>query len=83
MKNHTFIVRVMREGNSSWQGEITSVEKDKGERFRSVTEMLQLMDSIVGADGVTGDEKAEPAGGSGPEEDTGSEKVQNKEEKNS
>lgn len=43
----TFIVRVQHRQNSSWQGRITWVEQDKTLYFRSVWEMMKLIDEAV------------------------------------
>ena len=43
----TFIVRVQHRQNSSWQGRITWMEEDKTIQFRSVWEMIKLMESAV------------------------------------
>ena len=40
----TFIIRVQHRQNSSWQGRITWVEEDKTLSFRSVWEMMKLID---------------------------------------
>ena len=47
----TFVVRVMYRQNTSWQGEVTWVEKQKKERFRSALELVRLLDSALGAEG--------------------------------
>ena len=43
----TFIVRVQHRQNSSWQGRITWMEQDKTISFRSVWEMVKLIESAV------------------------------------
>ena len=43
----TFIVRVQHRQNSSWQGRITWMEEDKTIRFRSVWEMVKLIESAM------------------------------------
>jgi hypothetical protein len=43
----TFIVRVQHRQNSSWQGRVTWMEKDKTIQFRSVWEMIKLIESAV------------------------------------
>ena len=45
----TFIVRVQHRQNSSWQGRITWMEQDKTINFRSVWEMVKLIESAVEA----------------------------------
>ena len=43
----TFIVRVQHRQNSSWQGRLTWMEQDKTISFRSVWEMIKLIESAV------------------------------------
>ena len=42
-----FIVRVQHRQNSSWQGRITWMEEDRTVQFRSVWEMIKLIESAV------------------------------------
>lgn len=43
----TFIIRVQQRQNSSWQGRITWVDEDKTVYFRSVWEMMKLIDEAL------------------------------------
>ena len=43
----TFIVRVQHRQNSSWQGRLTWMEEDKTIQFRSVWEMIKLIENAV------------------------------------
>ena len=43
----TFIIRVQHRQNSSWQGRITWMEQDKTISFRSVWEMVKLIENAV------------------------------------
>lgn len=43
----TFAVRVLFRQNASWQGSITWLEGKREERFRSVLELVLLMDSAL------------------------------------
>lgn len=43
----SFIIRVQHRQNSSWQGRITWMEKDKTLYFRSIWEMIKLIASAV------------------------------------
>ena len=43
----TFIVRVQHRQNSSWQGRITWMEQDQTVCFRSIWEMIKLIESAV------------------------------------
>lgn len=55
----TFIVRVQHRQNSSWQGRITWMEQDKTISFRSVWEMVKLIENAV--ETVSSEENAEDA----------------------
>ena len=55
----TFIVRVQHRQNSSWQGRITWMEEDKSLYFRSVWEMIKLIESAVNT--VSTQEDEQPA----------------------
>lgn len=50
----TFIIRVQHRQNSSWQGRITWMDKDRTIYFRSVWEMIKLIASAL--DSVAEDE---------------------------
>lgn len=43
----TFAVRIMFRRNASWQGSVTWLEGDQQENFRSVLELLLLIDSAL------------------------------------
>ena len=43
----TFIVKVLNTQNSTWQGNITWVEKQKTETFRSAMEMMMMIDGAL------------------------------------
>lgn len=43
----TFIVRVQHRQNSSWQGRVTWQDKDKTICFRSIWEMIKLLESAL------------------------------------
>ncbi|MBR0445328.1 MAG: hypothetical protein IJK14_08185 [Clostridia bacterium] len=43
----TFIIRVQHRQNSSWQGRITWMEADKTIQFRSIWEMIKLIENAV------------------------------------
>ena len=43
----TFRLRVMFRQNATWQGSIRWIEAEKEENFRSVLELLHLMDSAI------------------------------------
>ena len=46
----TFEVKVRFLQNATWQGEILWLEENKKQNFRSVLEMLRLMDEALGHD---------------------------------
>lgn len=49
----TFILRVQHRQNNSWQGRITWAEQDKTLCFRSIWEMMKLIESAIeSVDGV-------------------------------
>lgn len=45
--NETFIVKVLRNQNHTWQGSITWTEKNETQYFRSALELLHLMGSAL------------------------------------
>ena len=57
----TFIVRVQHRQNSSWQGRITWMEQNKTICFRSVWEMIKLIESAVDTVSVQEEETEEEA----------------------
>ena len=46
-KDATFLIRVKYRQNSSWQGEVTWVDGQKKEYFRSALELVKLIDSAL------------------------------------
>ena len=52
----TFIVRVQHRQNSSWQGRLTWMEEDRTIQFRSVWELIKLIESAVDTVSVPDDE---------------------------
>ncbi|MEE0954803.1 MAG: hypothetical protein U0L49_03190 [Eubacterium sp.] len=46
----SFLINIRDTQNATWQGSITWVEGQRTEYFRSVLELLRLMDSAVGKD---------------------------------
>ncbi len=58
----TFIVKIINNQNSTWQGSITWVEEQKTQNFRSALEMIKMIDGVL--DGINeieggGDEENE------------------------
>ena len=52
----TFVVRVKQHNNGTWQGKITWVDEDKNMNFRSVWEMVRLMEDGLLAGGELSEE---------------------------
>ena len=47
-KKPAFLIQMLDNQNMTWQGTITSLEDNQKKPFRSVLEMLKLMDSVMG-----------------------------------
>ena len=63
-KKATFGVRVMFRQNASWQGTLCWLEKNREESFRSVLELMMLIDSAFEAErasATTGNENSKVA----------------------
>ena len=43
----SFIVNILQQQNSSWQGTITWVDESKTQNFRSALELIRLIDSTL------------------------------------
>lgn len=54
MKKRTFILEINDNQNQSWQGKVEWVQGQKKESFRSVMELLRLIDSVVDNEGKKG-----------------------------
>ena len=54
-KNGTFVVKILNNQNSTWQGSVTWVEQQKVQYFRSALELLKLIDGAL-LDGRDGEE---------------------------
>ena len=52
----TFIVKIMNQQNSTWQGSLTWVEEQKKEYFRSALELIKMMDEAVGTNSASEEE---------------------------
>ena len=50
----TFVVRVLFRQHTSWQGSVAWLEGHNEETFRSVLELVMLMDSALGGCWTTG-----------------------------
>ena len=49
-KKQTFIIEVADTKDSTWQGKVNWVNGQKEQSFRSVMELLRLIDSVVAGD---------------------------------
>ena len=49
-KKQTFIIEVIDTKDSTWQGKVSWVDGTKEQTFRSVMELLRLVDSVVAQD---------------------------------
>lgn len=43
----TFVVKILDRQNATWQGEVTWVEEQKIQRFRSALELLKMIDGAL------------------------------------
>ena len=46
----SFVIRVQHRQNNSWQGRVTWLDENKSENFRSVLELIHLIDDALGTD---------------------------------
>ena len=53
----TFVIEVIDQQNASWQGTVNWVNKGKKENFRSVLELIRLMDSALESEKKESEEK--------------------------
>ncbi len=58
-KTGTFLVKILKNENSTWQGSVTWVESQKTVHFRSALELLKMIDKVI-----TRNESEEIEGGS-------------------
>jgi hypothetical protein len=43
----TFVIRILNQQNATWQGVITRVDKKEERPFRSLLELIKLIDSAL------------------------------------
>lgn len=43
----TFIIKILNQSNSTWQGTVTWVEEAKTQNFRSALELIKIIDGAV------------------------------------
>ncbi len=46
-KSNAFLIQVIGEENATWQGKITWLNQKETENFRSMLEMVRLIDTIL------------------------------------
>ena len=46
-KKDTFMVRIISQENSTWQGQVTWLDGEQTESFRSMLELIKLMDAVI------------------------------------
>ena len=56
-KKQTFIIEILDNKDSTWQGKVDWVNGQKEQNFRSVMELLRLVDSAVHEAGDSGNVK--------------------------
>lgn len=44
---NTFIIRIISEENSTWQGQIEWIDEKQTQNFRSMLELIRLIDTAV------------------------------------
>jgi hypothetical protein len=44
----TFVIQVLSQQNATWQGIITWTDGNKSQPFRSLLELIKLIDSVLG-----------------------------------
>jgi hypothetical protein len=54
----TFVIRILNTQNATWQGVITHVDKQEEQPFRSLLELIKLIDSAF-AEGENGPSASE------------------------
>ena len=48
-KKATFIIKIISQKNGTWQGKITYADENKTRYFRSMLEMLRLIEEVTAA----------------------------------
>ena len=46
-KKGTFMVRIISQENATWQGQVTWLDRDETETFRSMLELIRLIDGAM------------------------------------
>lgn len=53
-KKETFVIHIISQENSTWQGQLTWVNREDTMSFRSFLELVKLMDNAVALDEAAG-----------------------------
>ncbi|MCI9594600.1 MAG: hypothetical protein HFG51_10750 [Lachnospiraceae bacterium] len=53
-KKETFIVHIISQENSTWQGQVTWLNKEDTMNFRSFLELVKLMDAAMAEEAIQG-----------------------------
>lgn len=46
-EKQTFLIRIIENQNATWQGNVTWLNQKKTENFRSLLELIKMMDAAV------------------------------------
>ena len=46
-KKETFVVHVISQENATWQGQVTWLDEKETKSFRSLLELVKLMDEVI------------------------------------
>ena len=50
-RKDTFVVRIISQENATWQGQVTWIDNNQTESFRSMLELIRLMDAAIEREG--------------------------------
>ncbi len=53
-KKETFVVHIFSQENSTWQGQVTWLNENETKNFRSLLELIKLMDTAMETEGCGG-----------------------------
>jgi hypothetical protein len=59
LKRSSFVVQIMDTQNQTWQGTVTWVNGKHTEAFRSLLELIKLMDSAINGEEIEAGEEEE------------------------
>lgn len=48
----TFIVKILNQQNATWQGEVVWLDNNEKRLFRSMLELIKLVDGVLNEDGT-------------------------------